>query len=262
MGLPCNVGVQLAIQHPLRGKDWHGSGRLIRTLMYVGVKERVFSSWGTAWQIQRYGSGMGIQFYYRLILFSVIMSDMIIWEGRDFTYLECGVGRSRPWWQAWGGRLWRIGLEEPGEGRGLTNWVGFWVNGGCSLIWEGERNSEQQSKGHLLGQKLQERKAYVNPGNAVGCQEREQKNICRGRKRGTPSFRSSGEFSFQHSWRPQLQVEHSERQPLPRLRGAETTEQLTFGHWRAEPVPLCGLRNCRKMYEGDKGAKAREGPMC
>lgn len=136
---PCFI--MLESRWPHRGIDWHGSWRLIRTLMYVGVKERVFSSWGTAWQIQRYGNSMGIQFYYRLILCRVKMSDTIIWEGKDFTYLECGVGRSRLWWcdnhgvEGVGGQALK-NLE-----KGLANWVGCYVNGGCSLILEGERNS-------------------------------------------------------------------------------------------------------------------------
>lgn len=157
---------------PHKGIDWHGSWRLIRTLMYVGVKERVFSSWGTAWQIQRYGNGMNIQFYYRLILCRFTMPDMIIWEGKDFTCLECGVGKSRLWWQPWGGRHSRTGLEEPGEGACKLS--------GLLCEWKlpsnpGRREKfRKQIKGHLLGQKPQERQACVKPGNAVGCQEREQ----------------------------------------------------------------------------------------
>lgn len=53
---------------------------------------------------QRHGNGMDIPFYFLFVLHRVIMSDMIICEGKDFSLLEYGAGgsRLRGGWQPWG----------------------------------------------------------------------------------------------------------------------------------------------------------------
>ena len=66
------------------------------------------------------GMAWTFTFYLIFILHRVMLSDLIIWEGKDLTLLECGVGRGRLWgqWQPWG-------LKVFGEqaSKSLEKWV-------------------------------------------------------------------------------------------------------------------------------------------
>lgn len=201
------------------------------------------------------------------------MSDMIICEGKDFSLLEYGAGgsRLRGGWQPWGlkgfGGQASKSLEKQGctadpeqtaEHSAQAGWA-------CSLIPEGERNSEQQSKSHSWA-KPQERRTCLNSESSSGYQEREQKRtFAEEGREAPPALRNSGGcFIPTHFTERCSKPSTSEQPQLLRRRWAETAEQLTFGVEcetliKSRISSIIWRRELQKMQEGDDGVKARKG---
>ena len=123
-------------------------------------------------------------FYFIFILHRVVISDLIVREGKDLTLLECGVGRSRLWgqWQRWGLKVFGGQRSEcaTANPRAKPSAKVAW---GCSLLLEGWRSSGQHSRDPASGKNSpsEPRPLVWMPG------KRTEKGIYRDRERGSPS---------------------------------------------------------------------------
>lgn len=127
------------------------------------------------------GMAWTFTFYFIFILHRVMISDLIIREGKDLTLLECGVGSdNREVWKSLESRLQRVWRSECATPK---PWVepSARVDGGCSLLLEGRKSSGQQSRDHASGKNSpsEPRSLIWMPGK--------RKGIYRDRKRGSPS---------------------------------------------------------------------------
>lgn len=163
---------------------------------------------------------------------------MITWEGKDFTFLECGVGRSGLWggWQAWdlkdfGGQILkdlkkRVHVANPKQ----TAEPSAQVNWGYNQILEGVRYSEQQSRMQLLGQNLRKEKPVWTQRAYLDARKERRRTFADEGREALPALRNSwGVFLPTHLTEHCCVLNTKEHQQLQSLRGAETTEQLTFG---------------------------------
>lgn len=120
------------------------------------------------------GMAWTFTFYFIFILHRVVISALIIREGKDLTLLECGVGSSRLWgqWQWWGLKV--FGGQ---ASKSLEKWVCYHKTpsetlspGRLRLQSPPGRMEKFRTAQHTM---LQERTAGLNPDRLSGCQERE-----------------------------------------------------------------------------------------
>lgn len=182
-----------------------------------------------------------VLFYFLLVeSYNIILHDTMRREGLHFpevwSWCESTLGRvittgferlERQASKSLGRKMCMADPEQRGGPSAQVDW-------GLSLTLEGERNSEQQSRSHLLGQSLRnEEPVWTHRAHLDAKEESRKGHLLREGERHSQPLGTLGEVFSQHT---SLNIAISQTPVSPsncwdggEQREAKTTEQLTFG---------------------------------